>query len=55
MVQGFVGTGMDVTDEEELTKALRKSEGELRQVLDRAPQLEVFDELRIGEEGQCGW
>jgi formate hydrogenlyase transcriptional activator len=39
MVQGFVGTGIDVTDEEELTKALRKSEGELRQVLDLAPQI----------------
>jgi formate hydrogenlyase transcriptional activator len=39
MVQGFVGTGMDVTEEEELTKALRKSEGELRQVLDLTPQL----------------
>jgi PAS domain S-box-containing protein len=39
MVQGFVGTGMDVTDQEELTKALRKSEGELRQVLDLAPQI----------------
>jgi formate hydrogenlyase transcriptional activator len=38
-VQGFVGTGMDVTEEAELTKALRKSEGELRQVLDFAPQL----------------
>jgi formate hydrogenlyase transcriptional activator len=39
MVQGFVGTGMDVTEHEELTKALRKSEGELRQVLDLAPQI----------------
>jgi formate hydrogenlyase transcriptional activator len=39
MVEGFVGTGIDVTDEEELTKALRKSEGELRQVLDLAPQI----------------
>jgi formate hydrogenlyase transcriptional activator len=38
-VQGFVGTGMDVTEEAELTKALRKSEGELRQMLDFAPQL----------------
>src|SRR5258708_25224539 len=37
--QGFVGTGMDVTEQEELTKALRKSEEELRQVLDFAPQL----------------
>jgi len=30
---------MDVTEQEELTKALRKSEGELRQILDLAPQL----------------
>jgi len=36
---GFLGTGMDVTEQEELTKALRKSEEELRQVLDLAPQL----------------
>jgi formate hydrogenlyase transcriptional activator len=36
---GFLGTGMDVTEQEELTKALRKSEEELRQVLDFAPQL----------------
>src|SRR6202011_5115761 len=32
MVQEFVGTGIDVTDQEELTKALRKSEDELQQV-----------------------
>src|SRR6267154_4076856 len=38
-VQGFVGTGMDVTEQEQLTKALRKSEEELRQVLDFTPQL----------------
>ena len=38
-VQGLVGTGMDVTEEAELTTALRKSEGELRQMLDFAPQL----------------
>src|SRR5712691_7173269 len=37
--EGFIGTGMDVTEQEELTKALRKSEEELRQVLDLAPQL----------------
>jgi PAS domain S-box-containing protein len=37
--QGFVGTGIDVTEQEELTKALRKSEAELRQVLDLVPQL----------------
>src|SRR6266481_5123969 len=32
---GFLGTGVDVTEQEELTKALRKSEEELRQMLDR--------------------
>jgi PAS domain S-box-containing protein len=35
----FVGTGMDVTEQEQLTEALRKSEEELRQMLDFAPQL----------------
>jgi PAS domain S-box-containing protein len=39
IVQGFVGTGIDVTEHEVLTFALRKSEGELRQILDLAPQL----------------
>jgi formate hydrogenlyase transcriptional activator len=39
LVQGFVGTGMDVTEQEELTKALRTSEAELRQMLDLAPQI----------------
>ena len=38
-LQGFVGTGIDVTESEELTKALRESEQELRQMLDLAPQL----------------
>src|SRR5476649_1653374 len=37
--QTFVGTGIDVTEHEVLTSTLRKSEGELRQVLDFAPQL----------------
>jgi formate hydrogenlyase transcriptional activator len=37
--QGFVGTGMDVTEHEEFTKALRNSEAELQQMLDFAPQL----------------
>src|SRR5712671_3185106 len=37
--QGFVGTAMDVTEQEQLTKALRKSEEELRQILDLTPQL----------------
>jgi formate hydrogenlyase transcriptional activator len=36
--QRFVGTGIDVTEHEVLTSALRKSEEELRQVLDLAPQ-----------------
>src|SRR6266576_2283630 len=35
----FVGTGIDVTEQEHLTAALRKSEVELRQVLDLAPQI----------------
>src|SRR6267142_458127 len=37
--EGFVGTGIDVTEQEELTAALRKSESELRQILDLAPQI----------------
>src|SRR2546426_1495651 len=37
--EGFVGTGIDVTEQEQLTAALRKSEGELRQILDLAPQI----------------
>src|SRR6266849_1245768 len=37
--EGFVGTGIDVTEQEELTAALRKSETELRQILDLAPQI----------------
>jgi formate hydrogenlyase transcriptional activator len=37
--QSFVGTGMDVTEQEQLTKALRKSEEELQQILDFTPQL----------------
>ena len=42
MVQRFVGTGIDVTEQEGLTRALRKSEEELRQMLDLAPQLSVY-------------
>ena len=38
-LQGFVGTGIDVTEHEELTKALRKSEAELGQILDLSPQI----------------
>jgi PAS domain S-box-containing protein len=37
--EGYVGTGIDVTEHEELTAALRKSETELRQILDLAPQI----------------
>jgi PAS domain S-box-containing protein len=37
--QGFVGTGIDVTEQEQLTEELRRSEVELRQILDLAPQL----------------
>jgi PAS domain S-box-containing protein len=36
---GFVGTGIDVTEQEQLTEALRKGEKELRQVLDLTPQV----------------
>ena len=36
---GFVGTGIDVTEQEQLTAALRKSDAELRQILDLAPQI----------------
>ena len=39
MFRGFVGIGIDVTEQESLTKALRKSEAELRQILDLTPQL----------------
>jgi PAS domain S-box-containing protein len=39
IIQAFVGTGIDVTEQVELTNALRKSEEELRQVLDLAPQI----------------
>ena len=36
---GLLGTGIDVTAQQELTDALRKRESELRQMLDFAPQL----------------
>ena len=36
---GLLGTAMDVTEQQELTDALRKRESELRQMLDFAPQL----------------
>jgi PAS domain S-box-containing protein len=37
--QRFVGTGIDVTEQDQLTKALRESEEELREILDLTPQL----------------
>jgi len=37
--QGFVGTGIDVTEQEQLNEEVRRSELELRQILDFAPQL----------------
>jgi PAS domain S-box-containing protein len=37
--RGFLGTGIDVTEQVRLMDALRKSEEELRQMLDFAPQL----------------
>ncbi len=37
--QKFIGTGIDVTEQEQLIDALRKNEEELRQMLDFAPQL----------------
>jgi len=37
--EGFVGTVIDVTEQEHLTAALRKREIELRQILDLVPQL----------------
>lgn len=37
--RGFVGTEIDVTDQELLMQALRKSEEEFRQIVDLAPQL----------------
>jgi PAS domain S-box-containing protein len=36
--RGFVGMGMDVTEQERLTEALRESEEEFRQIVDLAPQ-----------------
>jgi formate hydrogenlyase transcriptional activator len=37
--QGFAGTGIDVTEQEQLTEELRRSELELRRILDLTPQL----------------
>src|SRR5882724_7685143 len=34
----FAGTGIDVTKQEQLTRTLRKSEAEVRQILDLTPQ-----------------
>src|SRR5205823_951919 len=41
--QGFVGTGIDVTEQEELTKALRKSEAYLAEA------------QRLSRTGSFGW
>jgi PAS domain S-box-containing protein len=38
-LQGFIGTGIDVTEQERLTEDLRRSQRELQQILDLAPQL----------------
>ncbi len=40
----FVGTGMDVTEQEQFMEEMRKSEEELRQMLDFAPQLVSVNE-----------
>jgi formate hydrogenlyase transcriptional activator len=40
-VQGFLGTGIDVTEKEELTRALRKSEEMLRRLVDGIPGLTI--------------
>jgi PAS domain S-box-containing protein len=37
--QGVVGTGIDVTEQDELTRDVRGREAELRQILDLTPQL----------------
>jgi len=37
--RGLVGTGIDVTEQEQVTRALREREEELRQILDAAPQI----------------
>jgi PAS domain S-box-containing protein len=37
--QGLIGTGMDVTEQEKLTRVLRKSQEELQQILNFTPQL----------------
>src|SRR6202030_4292925 len=37
--RGFVGTGMDVTEQEQLIESVRKRESEQRQILDLVPQL----------------
>ena len=39
MFERFAGTGIDVTEQEHLTNALRKEENDLRQILDLTPQL----------------
>ena len=45
--RGLTGTGIDVTEQEQLNAALRKSERELRQILDFTPQfIGVFGSRR---------
>jgi PAS domain S-box-containing protein len=44
-VRRFVGTGMDVTEQEQLIVALRRSEEELGQILDLTPQLVSVNEV----------
>jgi PAS domain S-box-containing protein len=47
----FIGTGMDVTAQDQLIDALRKGEEELRQMLDFAPQLiAVYGRGRQGSD-----
>ena len=62
MFQGFVGTGMDVTEHEQLTKALRKSEAELRQIDNLLSSISPLAKSRQGsgpsgplDSASCGW
>jgi formate hydrogenlyase transcriptional activator len=53
--QGFVGTGMDVTEQEQLTKALRETQEELRRAQERLQQenaalREEIDQASMFEE-----
>jgi PAS domain S-box-containing protein len=46
--EGFIGTGIDVTEQEVLLRTVRDSEKELRQILDLAPQMVVV----LGAKGE---